>query len=93
MSTPPTRPPTRPSDVFVPVTVTGTIISAVEDGSVELEDDAGVRWRLLGEVDHLGVGVRVRASGTPRPSRDRADHSPTDGAPLAVRSIEVLPGA
>jgi hypothetical protein len=85
MSSPP-APPTSPTDVFSKVRVVGSVVISEDSLCVDLVDDNGVTWTLLGpETDRLLDGQRVTVTGRSRPELPECT-----GAPLTVQKLTVL---
>lgn len=67
----PTRPPTTPSHVFQPLTVSGTVVQGIYDGCVELVTADNLRYVLVGpQVGTLASGQQVTVRGMPAPHRE-----------------------
>lgn len=86
--TPPTAPPSKPTDVFEKVRISGTVTLGA-DGCVELVDDNGIAWSLLGPAtEGLADGERVTVTGRSQPEADRGGQAPCTGAPLTVLRVD-----
>lgn len=83
---PPTAPPTVPSDTFTKVNVVGVVTALTDAGCVELLDDNGVRWALVGDVELPPVGATVKATGTPMPE----GYGECVGAPVKVTAVSIV---
>ena len=84
--TPPTAPPTVPTDTFTKVSVVGVVTALTDVGCVEVLDDNGVRWALVGDVELPPVGARVKATGMPMPE----GYGGCVGAPVKVSEVSVV---
>lgn len=83
--TPPTGPPTRPSDTYSRVRVIGTVTATTPD-CVEVMDDLGVQWALVGVSDPPAIGARVVARGQPLPET----RGGCIGAPVMTHDLDVV---
>lgn len=81
----PTKPPTTPTDVYKPVTVTGTIQAGPGD-CVTLVTDQNIRYALLGGPaadQRLAPGSTVTLRGMPAPQVQ----THCEGIPLRVYTV------
>lgn len=84
-SSPSSRLPSRPTDVFEKVRVVGTV-TVGPDGCIEVQDANGVRWSLLGpEAAGLTTGRQVQVTG-----RSRPETPDCTGIALVVSKLSVL---
>lgn len=88
----PTGPPTAPSDALRKVRITGTVTASSLE-CVEVVDDSGLAWSLIGSGERPADGTRVSATGVPRavPERAAAPAESCAGTPVQVTDFVVHP--